>query len=80
MKAGRAVIQRGRGEATMPMPDAYIPHGARPPAAGRELLSKVTGQSLRVALEGQIRCLKSEDFKEGRQAMAEGRSPQWQGR
>jgi enoyl-CoA hydratase/carnithine racemase len=37
-------------------------------------------ESLRVALEGQIRCLKSEDFKEGRQAMAEGRSPQWQGR
>jgi enoyl-CoA hydratase/carnithine racemase len=36
--------------------------------------------SLGVALEGQIRCLESEDFKEGIQAMAEGRSPQWRGR
>jgi hypothetical protein len=26
----------------MPMCDAYIPEGALPPAAGRELLSKVT--------------------------------------
>jgi len=37
-------------------------------------------ESLRVALEGQIRCLKSEDFKEARQAMVESRSPQWRGR
>jgi len=37
-------------------------------------------ESLRVALEEQLRCLKSEDFKEARQAMAEGRSPQWRGR
>jgi enoyl-CoA hydratase/carnithine racemase len=37
-------------------------------------------ESLQVALEGQIRCLKSEDFAEGRQAIAEGRSPQWRGR
>src|SRR5712671_4836813 len=36
--------------------------------------------SLRVAMEEQIRCLESEDFKEAGQAMAEGRSPQWQGR
>jgi enoyl-CoA hydratase/carnithine racemase len=36
--------------------------------------------SLRVAAEEQIRCLASEDFKEGIQAMAEGRSPQWRGR
>ena len=36
--------------------------------------------SLRVALEEQLHCLKSEDFKEARQAMAEGRSPQWRGR
>src|SRR3984885_8677827 len=36
--------------------------------------------SLGVALEGQIRCLESEDFKEGIQAMVEGRSPQWRGR
>jgi enoyl-CoA hydratase/carnithine racemase len=37
-------------------------------------------ESLRLVLEGQIRCLDSEDFKEGCQAMAEGRSPQWRGR
>jgi enoyl-CoA hydratase/carnithine racemase len=37
-------------------------------------------ESLEVALEEQIRCLKSEDFKEARQAMAEGRNPQWTGR
>jgi enoyl-CoA hydratase/carnithine racemase len=37
-------------------------------------------ESFRVALEEQIRCLESEDFKEGLRAMAEGRSPQWRGR
>jgi enoyl-CoA hydratase/carnithine racemase len=37
-------------------------------------------ESLRLALEEQLRCLKSEDFKEGREAMVEGRSPQWRGR
>jgi enoyl-CoA hydratase/carnithine racemase len=37
-------------------------------------------ESLRVALEEQIRCLQSEDFKEARQAMAEGRTPNWRGR
>jgi enoyl-CoA hydratase/carnithine racemase len=37
-------------------------------------------ESLEVALEEQIRCLKSEDFKEARQAMAEGRNPRWTGR
>ena len=36
--------------------------------------------SLRLALEGQIRCLESEDFREAQRAMAERRSPQWQGR
>lgn len=36
--------------------------------------------SLRLALEEQGRCIKSEDFKEGRLAMIEGRRPQWQGR
>jgi enoyl-CoA hydratase/carnithine racemase len=36
-------------------------------------------EDLRVALEEQIRCLKSEDFKEARHAMAEGRSPRWRG-
>jgi hypothetical protein len=33
-----------------------------------------------VALQEQIRCLQSEDFIEGRQAMAEGRTPHWRGR
>ena len=37
-------------------------------------------ESFRLALEAQLRCLKSEDFKEARQAMAEGRAPRWQGR
>jgi enoyl-CoA hydratase/carnithine racemase len=37
-------------------------------------------ESFRVAVEEQVRCLESEDFMEGRQAMVEGRSPQWHGR
>jgi enoyl-CoA hydratase/carnithine racemase len=37
-------------------------------------------ESLRLALDEQERCLKSEDFKEARQAMVEGRSPRWRGR
>lgn len=37
-------------------------------------------ESFRLALQAQIRCLESEDFKEARQAMAEGRAPHWQGR
>src|ERR1700733_10870282 len=37
-------------------------------------------ESFRVALEAQLHCLKSEDFKEARLAMAEGRPPHWQGR
>ena len=36
--------------------------------------------SLKLALEGQIRCLESEDFSEAQRAMIERRSPQWQGR
>ena len=36
--------------------------------------------SFRVALDQQLRCLKSDDFKEALQAMAEGREPHWQGR
>jgi enoyl-CoA hydratase/2-(1,2-epoxy-1,2-dihydrophenyl)acetyl-CoA isomerase len=35
--------------------------------------------SFRVAVEEQIRCLTSDDFKEGLQAMSEGRVPQWRG-
>ena len=37
-------------------------------------------ESFGLALEAQFRCLESEDFKEGRQAMVEGRSPTWRGR
>jgi enoyl-CoA hydratase/carnithine racemase len=37
-------------------------------------------ESVQLALEAQLRCLLSEDFKEARQAMAEGRPPHWQGR
>jgi enoyl-CoA hydratase/carnithine racemase len=37
-------------------------------------------ESLRLALEEQIHCLKSEDFKEGQQAMIESRRPEWRGR
>ena len=32
-----------------------------------------------VALDEQIRCLRSEDFMEARQALAEGREPHWRG-
>jgi enoyl-CoA hydratase/carnithine racemase len=39
-----------------------------------------TAESFRVAIEAQERCLRSEDFKEAGQAMAEGRTPQWRGR
>jgi enoyl-CoA hydratase/carnithine racemase len=35
--------------------------------------------SFKVAVEAQIRCLKSHDFQEALQAAAEGRSPQWRG-
>jgi len=37
-------------------------------------------ESFRVAVEAQIRCLESRDFREALQAMAEGRTPHWQGR
>lgn len=36
--------------------------------------------SFRVAVAAQIRCLKSEDFKEACRAAGEGRAPEWQGR
>ncbi|MBV9856416.1 MAG: enoyl-CoA hydratase/isomerase family protein [Streptosporangiaceae bacterium] len=38
------------------------------------------GESFTVAVQEQIRCLRSDDFKEALQAMAEGREPRWQGR
>jgi enoyl-CoA hydratase/carnithine racemase len=37
-------------------------------------------ESFSLVLEEQIHCLASDDFKEGREAMVEGRAPQWQGR
>jgi enoyl-CoA hydratase/carnithine racemase len=37
-------------------------------------------ESFRVALQAQLGCLQSEDFKEGLRALAEGRTPRWQGR
>jgi enoyl-CoA hydratase/carnithine racemase len=37
-------------------------------------------ESFRIAIEEQIRCLMSEDFREARAAMGEGRHPEWQGR
>jgi enoyl-CoA hydratase/carnithine racemase len=36
--------------------------------------------SFRVAVEAQIRCLASHDFKEGRRAVAAGQTAEWQGR
>jgi enoyl-CoA hydratase/carnithine racemase len=36
--------------------------------------------SLRAAVEEQLRCIASEDFAEGRQAMAQRRPPVWRGR
>jgi hypothetical protein len=36
-------------------------------------------ESFGLVLAEQIRCLQSEDFREARQAMAEGRAPHWQG-
>jgi enoyl-CoA hydratase/carnithine racemase len=37
-------------------------------------------ESVEVAIEAQIRCLRSQDFREGNAAAAEGRIPQWEGR
>jgi len=37
-------------------------------------------ESSRLAFEGQERCIKSDDFKEGQRAMVEGRVPRWTGR
>lgn len=37
-------------------------------------------ESLRMAVEGQARCLGSADFREAAQAHATGRAPRWQGR
>lgn len=37
-------------------------------------------ESLRLALEEQVRCLRSDDFAEARKAVTEGRAPHWRGR
>lgn len=36
-------------------------------------------QSFKIAAREQVRCLASEDFKEGLNALAEGRAPRWRG-
>jgi enoyl-CoA hydratase/carnithine racemase len=36
-------------------------------------------ESFAIAVEAQIRCLESDDFKEAGRAMAEGRTPEWTG-
>jgi enoyl-CoA hydratase/2-(1,2-epoxy-1,2-dihydrophenyl)acetyl-CoA isomerase len=41
---------------------------------------KNADDSFMVALEAQLRCLASEDFKEGLEALAAGRPPLWRGR
>lgn len=59
---------------------------AQPPLAVRGARQAISAawhapqESLRLAVEAQLRCLRSEDFKEARQAMTEGRPPHWQGR
>jgi len=37
-------------------------------------------EAFRVAVEAQLRCIRSEDFREAGQALAEGRTPRWRGR
>ena len=37
-------------------------------------------EAFRVAVEAQLRCIRSADFREAGQALAEGRTPQWRGR
>jgi enoyl-CoA hydratase/carnithine racemase len=36
--------------------------------------------SFRVAVDAQIACIASDDFKEARQSIVEGRSPTWRGK
>jgi enoyl-CoA hydratase/carnithine racemase len=60
---------------------------AQPPIAVRGARRAIDGawhrspeDGLTLALEEQIRCLRSGDFAQASQAMAAGRSPQWRGR
>jgi len=60
---------------------------AQPPLAVQEARRAIDAawhrgqdESLRLALDEQIRCLRSDDFKESRQALAEGRAARWTGR
>jgi enoyl-CoA hydratase len=60
---------------------------AQPPLAVRGARTAIDAawyqspeDGFRVALEQQLRCLRSDDFAEARQAMTEGRAPQWRGR
>ena len=59
---------------------------AQPPLAIRGARSALDAawyqnpeDSFKVAVEAQIRCLQSEDFREALAAAAEGRSPRWRG-
>jgi enoyl-CoA hydratase/carnithine racemase len=60
---------------------------ARPPLAIRgarraieAAWSNDADEGFRAAVEEQLRCLTSADFKEGLTALAEGRKPEWRGR
>jgi enoyl-CoA hydratase/2-(1,2-epoxy-1,2-dihydrophenyl)acetyl-CoA isomerase len=82
--ANRVVTDGDLDAATAELADRLV---AQPPIAVRGARRAIEAswysgpaESLKLAVEEQIRCLESEDFKEARQAMVEGRSPQWRGR
>jgi len=82
--ANRVVTDTDLDAATAELAERLV---AQPPIAVRGARRAIDAawysgpeESLKLAVEEQIRCLESEDFKEARQAMAEGRSPQWRGR
>ena len=72
--------RRGRGRAGRAAGRPAAAGGAQSQAGHRRGLYRSPEESLNVALEEQLRCLRSEDFKEAGLALAEGRNPQWQGR
>jgi enoyl-CoA hydratase/carnithine racemase len=81
--ANRVVDDDDLGSAAAALADRLA---AQPPVAIRGARRAIDAAwyrdpdySFTVAVEEQIRCLASDDFKEARQAMAEGRSPQWRG-
>jgi enoyl-CoA hydratase/carnithine racemase len=84
------------GLANLLVPDAELGSAAReladrlatqPPLAIRGARRAIDAawhhdpdQSFAIALEGQTRCITSDDFKEAREALSHGRTPRWQGR